>query len=332
MRMPAIRFNVAVSVLASGFILAMVILITVFSLRRLHLQNCHAKYTLINPLYRCAGETAQPQKEYEAFGDELQQLIDELNKEKNIDHISIYFRDLENGPWFGIEEEELFSAASLLKVPIMITLFAEAQKNPAILKQEVGYQGEFSEIRNVFDSQKTIIAGNYYTFDELTRRMIVYSDNTSKELIKAYLVSLYPGRDLLAHTYQDLGILNEADLETRLTVKAYASMFRLLYNGTYLNKSMSQKALDLLRQVEFKDGLAAGVPAHIPVAHKFGIREDATDIKQLHDCGIVYHAQTPYLLCIMTRGNDLSILATIIADLSKLVYDEVTARAVQSAD
>jgi hypothetical protein len=42
--------------------------------------------------------------------------------------------------------------------------------------------------------------------------------------------------------------------------------------------------------------------------------------KQLHDCGIVYLPGKPYLLCIMTRGQDFTNLTSTVKEISALVY------------
>lgn len=45
--------------------------------------------------------------------------------------------------------------------------------------------------------------------------------------------------------------------------------------------------------------------------------------KQFHDCGIVYHPANPYLLCVMGRGEDFWELTKSVADVSRIVYEEV---------
>ena len=79
--------------------------------------------------------------------------------------------------------------------------------------------------------------------------------------------------------------------------------------------------LNLLSQSTFNLGIVAGVPQGIVVAHKFGERgfSDPNIPNQLHDCGIVY-AKKPYLVCIMTQGQDYNTLAGEIADISKMIY------------
>ncbi len=92
-----------------------------------------------------------------------------------------------------------------------------------------------------------------------------------------------------------------------------------------MKKVLSEKALEFLSDVEFTKGLVAGVPKNIAVSHKFGERSiiDSEDIKQLHDCGIIYYPDRPYLLCVMTRGKNLDVLTDNVRVISYLVYDEI---------
>ncbi len=63
------------------------------------------------------------------------------------------------------------------------------------------------------------------------------------------------------------------------------------------------------------------------VAHKFGERSFLDKkTKQLHDCGIVYHPAKPYVLCVMTRGDDFDKLSAVLRSVSALVYQEVDAQ------
>jgi hypothetical protein len=99
--------------------------------------------------------------------------------------------------------------------------------------------------------------------------MIVYSDNDAyNDLVK----NLDP--DETNQIYQDLDInISKAFANPNgdiITVKDYASFFRILFNASYLDQDMSEKALSLLTQVEYKKALVAGVPDTIAVAHKFG--------------------------------------------------------------
>ena len=153
--------------------------------------------------------------------------------------------------------------------------------------------------------------------------MIIYSDNVAYDLLLENI-----DNRLLVQTFTDLGINISQGFTNPsgniLSVKDYASFFRILYNSSYLNKTMSEKALKLLNQVEFDKALVAGLPSTITISHKFGEREFlATGEKQLHDCGIIYLPDKPYLLCVMTRGKDISLLANAISQISSLIYRQL---------
>ena len=127
-------------------------------------------------------------------------------------------------------------------------------------------------------------------------------------------------------TFNQVGVpITVRDQDLQLSVRQYASFFRLLYNASYLNRTHSEQALALMAGSSYVKGLAAGVPKSVPVAHKFGERGnlDANIRYQLHDCGIVYHPHTPYLLCIMTQGDDFARMERAIRDISRLFYEEV---------
>ena len=86
---------------------------------------------------------------------------------------------------------------------------------------------------------------------------------------------------------------------------------------------MSEILLGLLTETSYKNGLVAGLPeGEIKIAHKFGERKIGKLI-QLHDCGIIYYQENPYLLCIMTRGNDFYKQQIGIEMISRFIYSEI---------
>lgn len=257
----------------------------------------------------------------------LRDIIKDEQKQEHATDISVYFRDMNTGAWVGINEKEPFSPASLLKVPIMLAYYKYAEKDPALLTKQVEFHRENYEsvelTQNIIPTA-SLIENKMYSIENLLYRMIVTSDNNSQFL----LLDQMPA-SAFETVYVDLGIAlpgiqNSDDF---MTVKEYASFFRILYNATYLTRESSEKALELLSQVEYDKALKAGVPENIVVSHKFGERgyldEDMKDIKQLHDCGIVYYPERPYLLCVMTRGSNLDILSQTIKRISMTVYQEI---------
>lgn len=279
------------------------------------------KYQFINPLLECE-QASTADNNLNPLRDQVRKLIDTLTTNPQINHISLYYRDLNNGPWFGINERENFSPASLVKVPLMMAYYKQAELNPDILNQTIINKPIPTQNQNI-TPQVTLVPNQQYPIDELINRMIIYSDNVAYDLLLENI-----DNRLLVQTFTDLGINISQGFTNPsgniLSVKDYASFFRILFNSSYLNKTMSEKALKLLNQVEFDKALVAGLPSTITISHKFGEREFlATGEKQLHDCGIIYLPNKPYLLCVMTRGKDISLLANAISQISSLIYRQL---------
>lgn len=90
---------------------------------------------------------------------------------------------------------------------------------------------------------------------------------------------------------------------------------------------MSEKALELLSRSSFNKGFVAGLPKGVVVAHKFGERGGLkNNLKQFHECGIIYFPENPYLLCVMTLGENEDNLIDLIKTVSSKVYQEVDSR------
>lgn len=283
-------------------------------------------YDFINPLLECDIEGEPAIKKYIPFESRLKDKIEKEVIIPNDDvYLSFYFRNLNNGPWFGIRENDAFSPASLLKVPIMMAYLKEIEDNPDLAHREITFK---EKDRNTFSqkiiSKDNLELGNVYTVEDLIRSMVVSSDNNAMMLLLENI-----SQEKLDKVYVDLGVVAPSNekIDDFMSVKEYASFFRILYNAAYLNKKSSEKALELLSQTDYKEGLVAGLNENIRVSHKFGERsldENGKTKKQLHDCGIVYYEKYPYLSCVMTRGNDYKKLSNIIAQVSKITFEEIS--------
>lgn len=274
------------------------------------------QYSFISPLLDCGDLSNVSNKNISEMKQSIGHFIDE-QKSQGINDVAVYFRDLNNGPWFGVNEKADFLPASLLKVPLMMNIFKQAMDDPSFLSKQFVWQGG-SENTEYFKAENELENNRTYSISEAVDSMIRYSDNNSSHILSYALDT-----STLLASYADLGISPPDTLGYAISARTYASFFRILYNSTFLNKEYSEKALRLLSETRFNKGLVAGVPLSIKVAHKFGERQISQTTKQLHDCGIVYYPNKPYLLCVMTRGSDFNKLASFIAQVSKMVYQSV---------
>ncbi len=285
--------------------------------------TCSRDFDLLNPQLQCDRGFREGVWNYEPLRDALTRKKLAYKAAGTVSHLSIYFRDLNNGPRFGIGEYDKFHPASLRKVPVLIAYLHMADLEPDILNMTTFFSGKLNADPNIEDSEQTIAPNTSYTVRDLLTKMIVFSDNYSFTLLVKELNTSSPF--LPYATFRDLDILRMM-LDPRgdyVSIQNYANLFPVLYNTGYLSKEMSQYALDLLSQSTYKNGLVAGVPPDIRVAHKFGQRYVGKET-ELHDCGIVYNPEAAYVLCVMTSGRSFASQESVIADISRTVYDAVS--------
>lgn len=283
-----------------------------------NLKGQKSDYYYINPLLDCADKKIDSWN-YGNLEDDIENIVAKHKKNGDITKASIYFRDLSNGPWLGYGEDEQFSPASLMKVPLFIAFLKMSEEGIISLDDKINSGDIQDSISQNIEPDKTIQANTEYSFLELLEYMIKYSDNSASSVL---LRSVDPS--ILDNIYHELGlkIPTWGNTENYMTVRDYSAFFRVLYNASYLNRSNSELALKMLSQTVFKDGLIAPLPYGTIISHKFGERV-LQDDKQLHDCGVVYSPKGDYLLCVMSRGQDFNRMKMLIQDVSKMVYDNI---------
>jgi beta-lactamase class A len=279
-------------------------------------------YPLISPLIGVSLGPKELFPQYEPLQKRLSNIIDEAKESGKISRASVYFRDLETGTWTGIGENDLYAPSSMLKVVVMLAYLDHAEDDPSALDALFPYTGTDKD--GYYAATTTLPVGRYPA-KLLLERMIVYSDNNA-------LVPLYEAvADKIAAVNSALQLPLPATPDASadfMSPRAYSLVLRTLYNSTYLSRSVSESALEMLSRATFSKGIVAGIPSGITVAHKFGERTnssgDESARRELHDCGIVYIPNNPYLLCVMTRGKDFDSLSALIAEISKAAYELTT--------
>lgn len=288
---------------------------------------------LINPLLSCdIGEDA-PAPELRELKDRMQSAADEAVNSGEAKRVSVYVRNMNSGAWTGVNVDDLYSPASLMKLSVLIAYLKNAGQNPSILETRLPLSAADQNAQEFFKPSAPLAPGKAYSVRELLLAMIQNSDNNAADALKDNIDERAVTEVIQA--FNEPLILESEDYKNLMSPKVYMRFFRILYNASYLSKDISQQVLSVLTQTTFKDGLAAGVPAGVPVAHKFGertiqdgnIKTGQTKVTslQLHDCGIVYDARGPYGICVMTEGDDFRSLASAIARISKETYSAAEA-------
>jgi beta-lactamase class A len=279
-----------------------------------------AGYHYINPILLCNVNPPDEVNEDKALTSKIRSVINQSQNSAN--DISAYVLQFKVGKWAGVDINEQYSPASMLKVPTMMAILKYTETHEGFLSKQIYFDGSFDDnTAQNYRPADFIKAKHTYTIDQLLTYMIVYSDNNATRLLNGVI-----DQSSLTELYIDLGIQLPAASVDFMSTKTYAMFLRILYGSTYLTREMSEKALKLLSANDFPQGLYAGVPQGVEIAQKYGERQvfnpDGTLFqRELHDCGIVYAPTGPYVLCVMTRGEDFGQMSTLIQKISKVVYD-----------
>lgn len=221
-------------------------------------------------------------------------------------------------------DEEIFSSASIIKVPILIAILAHLQKTNGSLNQDFKIAPENMVDFSVITEQKQIRA----TLHELLLWMTITSDNTATNVCIDLL-----GMDSFNDYFNEIGLHNTRvqrkmmDFERQklgfdnvTTAQDMQQLFRKIYSGTLLTSEWNAVALDILSRQRSHESLKRYIADDVKMAHKTG-GLDTVD----HDTGIVFTEVRDYFIGVfITEVTDNDKARQTIGAISKIVYEHFT--------
>ena len=235
---------------------------------------------------------------------------------------AIYVWEYENGRYVDINGDTLYSAASIIKLPVLVRMFKSIEAKQMTIYDEMlltnYYQSPGSG--NLQYAQ----TGVKYSLDKLARTMIQDSDNTSTNMIMAKL----GGMDDINAGLRDWGIsktyvrtwLPDLGGTNKTTAKDMAKILYNLDNPGFLNINSREYIIDYMSHVKNNRLIAAGLGEGALFVHKTG------DIgTMLGDAGIVY-AQNgkKYIVVILaSRPHNAPQGKDFIVKASNLIYKAI---------
>ncbi|MFL6283598.1 MAG: serine hydrolase [Pyrinomonadaceae bacterium] len=271
---------------------------------------------------------------------ELEKRIAGLVAESGAETVAVAFRDLRTGRELFVNERVSFHAASTMKVPVMFEVYREARAGILRLDESIAVKNEFKSIADgsafsvspADDSEQTLYKkiGGTETVRELVRLMITESSNLATNILidrvtPARVMALLRGmgtRDMKVLRGVEDGKAFERGMNNTTTARDLLILFRALAEGRAVSAEASREMADVLAAQKFNEGIPAGLPASVRVAHKTG---SITKIE--HDAGVVYPPnRKPYVVVVLVRGiADEARAHKLIADISRAVYEDALA-------
>lgn len=219
-------------------------------------------------------------------------------------------RNLRTGESLSIRGGETFPSASLVKVPVLVTLLDQVNRGTMRLDERMGMVARDrvggSGVLQYMES------GLPLTLGDAAWLMIVLSDNTATNLLldKVNIRTVWEKMDSLGlpHTkihsktfIRATSVAPDSSVKYGLGVAVPDEMvrlFALLHEGRAVSPALDSLALRMLRANQDGTKLVRWLPENVSVAHKSGDVDRARN-----DCGIIYGPDAPVAVCVMTREN-----------------------------
>lgn len=229
---------------------------------------------------------------------------------------SIYVIDLTSGESVGINETRVYIAASINKIPILASLYYEAQRGNVDLDERITVQAT-----DIQDYGTGIIRnegpGGVYSLKTLAELMMQKSDNTA-----AYILSNKLDQNHIQELLGSWSLTQTNMAENKTSNRDIGILLRKMYLGQIANQSLTSEMFGFMTDSDFETRLPAKLPKSVKIYHKIG-----TEIGALHDVGIVEIPNAPYYIGVFTGDINAEAKAeTEIAQISKVTYDFMTNR------
>lgn len=252
--------------------------------------------------------------------------------------IAVVAWDLGSGDTLMLAPDQRFHAASTMKLPVLIELARRIDAGELGWDDSLPVKNQFGSIVDgspftldpADDSDSTVyrLIGSRAGVRYLAERMIERSSNLATNIL---IERLDPARvNRTAHALGadsievrrgvEDGKAYERGWNNTTTARDLARLLEAIVSGRAASPAGSEEMLRILGAQEFNDGIPAGLPPGIRVAHKTG------EITQIaHDAGIVFPPRgAPVILVVLTRGFEKREDAMRhVSGISRLVYEGI---------
>lgn len=222
-----------------------------------------------------------------------------------------YVLDLGTQESIESHSQEIYTAASLMKLPVLFALYRESEKGTVNLDQK--YSLKASDKVGGSGGIQYKNPGAVYTYRELAKAMGQQSDNTAFRIVVNLL-----GETKVKQAINDLGMRNTDFDENTTTPEDIGIFFRKLWQAKLLSLTSRDEILTSLTKTIYEEHMAKGIPSDVRVAHKYG-----REVHVVNDAGIVYAKRT-FVMVIMSKGVVETEADQLFPVLAQSLYENQT--------
>lgn len=219
--------------------------------------------------------------------------------------------DPATGERAALNADRRFYAASLAKLPALITLYKAAARDEITLDEEISMRA--SDVQGGTGVlQRGYPVGYTMTLRECAAYLIQESDNTAWAMLERRL-----GIDNIR---EELRALGAADTNYRYaahytTTSDVLLMLRRIADPRFTTPELSEEMLDHMTDTSYENRLPEPLPDRVRVVHKTGTYPDAYS-----DAGIVGRGSSSYFIIAAAEGATEGEATAAIREMSLAAY------------
>lgn len=215
--------------------------------------------------------------------------------------------------------DELFFAASIGKLPALISLFKGADRGEVDLNQKISilpsdYQVGSGVLQNY-------PVGTTMSLEKCAFYLVNQSDNTAWAMLTRYLGTKY-----IQSETDKIGANSTQYWDPNTTTPDdVLLMLRHIGDASFTSEKSSEEMLDFMTNTSLEDRIPAGIPAraHVRVAHKYGSYGTS-----FGDAGVVFykkdHLKHRYYIVVLSDGTDEAEARDAIQHFARATHEAIS--------
>jgi len=223
----------------------------------------------------------------------------------------VYLSEVDSQNSLGVNYQESFPGASLMKLPAIIAAYQEAERKQFDLTAEYRLKEEDKLPGN--GSIYLQPEGTIYTYRSLAKLAVEQSDNTAINVIAKAI-----GEDKIQKTIDLLGLAKTNYRLKQTTPEDMGQLLLALHQSQALTAAHSQEIIGFLINTIFNDQIPAFLPDNLTVAHKIGLDENL-----LHDAAIIFTDWGDFVLVIMSQGDPQDQAQKTLEEITRMVWETI---------
>jgi len=205
---------------------------------------------------------------------------------------SVVVRNLGDGRSASLNESEVYYAASLFKLALLLEAYRQRDGGEIDFSQVLTLDEEYAGYDLGTLEFLELEVGDTLTLADALRAMIIVSDTPTAVMVQDVVNPWRVDQTLRSLGINDMSVTTY-DLPT--TARDMALLMEAVAAGEGVTAESRREMLALLLQEWIRGGIPSGVPAGSAVAHKTGNVTNAT-----HDVALVWGPGGPYIIAVLS--------------------------------